>query len=135
MNVPLLPSSTAPEPNYVPGHDFENAPVDILRVGHSLIFSVEGHYFSKGMFHMLKEYRDWDGLMRGEMRILGRVDLDPKFLDLVTTCDGYLRASSISVQEIKALAPDVQNFLNRQMTEATIIRTREFIHAPSKTRH
>lgn len=126
----------SPGPNYVPGKAFENAPVDIISRDKNLIFLVEGHVFSKDVFHMLKEDRDWDALVRGDARILGRVLLDANFLDLVTTRDGYLRASSIREQEINALAPKVRHFLRKQMEEAPTIRTLDFAHSPfTNTQH
>lgn len=127
-----VPSAAVPEPNYFPGNAFENARVDHWADGRSLLFAVEGHIFSKGMFHMLKEYRNWEGLMRGDIAILGRVQLNDNYLDLIVMDDkdGYLRASSICLQEIKAQAPEVQHFLNRQLTRAPFIRTREHMTIP-----
>lgn len=127
-----VPSPAVPEPKYFPGNAFENARVDHWADGDSLLFAVEGHIFSKGMFHMLHEYRDWGGLMRGDLAVLGRVHLNDNFLDLIVMDDkdGYLRASSICLNEIKAQAPDVQHFLTQQLTRAPFIRTREHLSIP-----
>lgn len=121
-----VPSQNTPEPRYIPGPSFENARVDHWANRHQIILAVEGHYFSKSIFHMLKEYRDWEGLFRGDVSVIGRVVLDDKFLDLLVMDpeDGYLRASSICLQEIKALHPDIQHFLNQQF-DAPPILTRE----------
>lgn len=121
-----VPSRTAPEPHYLPGPAFEGARVDHWANQHQILLAVEGHYFSKSMFHMLREYRDWEGLYRGEVSIIGRVFLDDKFLDLlvVNPDDGYLRASSICLQDVKSLPPGIQHFLKQQF-DAPPILTRE----------
>lgn len=58
-------------------------------------------YFTADMFHMLPEYTDWKSIRRGDMTILGRVDLDWHMLDLVLMDhDGYLKAASIDFLSI-----------------------------------
>lgn len=77
--------------------EFHNAPVEHFTYGDSLVLTVAGRVMTREMYHRLPEYRDWEGLMRGDLVILGRIDLDEDFLDLVVmdAADGYLRSTFI----------------------------------------
>ncbi|MDJ0315068.1 hypothetical protein [Arthrobacter sp. H35-D1] len=120
-----VPSRTSPSRDHHPGNAFEYVPADVWTSTNCRVVAIDGDYFSKSHFHTLKEYRNWAGLMNGDVEVLGRVLLDSLFLDLVVvTPQGHLRASSICLHEIKALHPDIQEFLTLQL-EAPPILTRE----------
>lgn len=133
MNTELLtnphglpvPSRTAPMREHHPGKAFEHVPADIWTSTNCRVVAIDGDYFSKEHFYNMREYRDWEGLKRGDVTILGRAHLDSVFLDLVVvSAQGHLWASSIELHEIKTLHPDIQYFLNQQF-DAPPILTRE----------
>jgi hypothetical protein len=113
--------------------EFHDAPVDHLNDGDSLILTVAARVMTKDMYHRLPEYSDWEGLMNGQLAILGRIDLDEDFLDLVVmdANDGYLRSTLIHRDAARLKPKEVREFIDLCWDRAPLIRVYETLHKRS----
>lgn len=114
-------------------HEFHDAPVEHLSQDDSLILTVAGRIMNAEMYHRLPEYADWEGLMRGDLAILGRIELDEDFVDLVVmdANDGYLRSTFINLEAARAKPKNVRDFIQRCYQRAPIIHIYETINRRS----
>ncbi|MDQ0822795.1 hypothetical protein QFZ79_000535 [Arthrobacter sp. V4I6] len=112
----------------VPGPAWREAPVDTYDVPgeRELGLLIGNLYFTADMFHILPEHTDWRSVKRGDIAILGRVDLDWHMLDLVLMDDdGYLKSASISFLSIWLKPQTMRSFLFRCWDLAPLILTNE----------
>jgi hypothetical protein len=114
-------------------HEFHDAPVGHFTKDDSLILTVSGRVMNKEMYHRLPEYSDWEGLMRGDLAILGRIDLDEDFLDLVVmdADDGYLRSTFIHRDKVHTKPKEVREFIDQHWNSTHTIRIYETLNKRS----
>lgn len=72
--------------------------------------------------------------MRGDLAILGRIELDKDFLDLVVmdSDDRYLRSTFIYRDKARPQPKEVREFIDLQWDRAPIIRIYETLYKRSK---
>ncbi|MDP9693022.1 UNVERIFIED_ORG: hypothetical protein J2X79_000559 [Arthrobacter globiformis] len=114
--------------------EFHDAPVDSLNTEDSMILTVAGRIMTADMYHRLPEYNDWQGLMDGKLAILGRIDLNSSFLDLVVMDaeDGYLRSTFIHRDSAQSQPEAVRHFIGLCWDRAPLIRIYETLNKRSK---
>jgi hypothetical protein len=113
--------------------EFHDAPVGHFTTDDSLILTVSGRVMNKEMYHRLPEYSDWKGLMNGDLAILGRIDLDEDFLDLVVMDaeDGYLHSALVHRDTARTQPKEVRDFIDCCWKRAPIIRIYETLNKRS----
>lgn len=124
-NFPLRASSL----DFAYGPDFKMASVDYsMDSKEGLFVLVENRVMDKIMYHRLPEHRDWEVLTRGhDFAVVGRVELDPDFLDLVVVSevDGDLRSAFIHRDAAMPMRKNVRAFMRRCWNHAPIITLQE----------
>lgn len=120
----LRPSSL----DFAYGPDFKMAPVDYSVDSQGRIFVlIDNRVMNKVIYHRLPEHRDWDSLIRRDFVVVGRVELDPGFLDLVVVSelDGDLRSAFVRNDEANSMPEKVRAFLRHCIERAPIITLQE----------
>lgn len=111
------------------GPDFKMASVDYSRDSRGRLFVMtDNRVMDKDIYHRLPEHRDWDSLVRRQnFAVVGRVELDPGFLDLVVVSeiDGDLRSAFIHRNAAKTMPENVRAFFRHCTEHAPIITVQE----------
>lgn len=115
-----------PPPGWIDSPSFKHAVAtfepDPLSGGRGLNMRIGPYEFNSNMFYRLHEFparlglplaAAWACLALGDGTVMGRVHLDPKFLDVVVDYLGYTYSLSMRLAELDRLPDNLTEFIAR----------------------
>lgn len=118
----------------MPGKAWRKAEVRTHRARNGeLVLRLNGYYFTADMFHVLPEHRDWKSIYRGDIKVVGHIELNWHMLDLVLMDDqGHARSASIDFLSAWFKPFKLRTFLFNVWRQSPVIRLNNTPYRSSK---